>query len=91
MATNITASGATAVGLVDGIEIIPNKDLTGTITITNAGSTQYGTSSGTIGTITNPTAAGKTYRYTGLRTQGVISVNPSGTTDITVNRLGPGQ
>ena len=91
MSTHITASGAQEIGLADGIEIVPNKDLTGTITVTNAGSTQYGTSSGTIAVITNPTAAGKSYRFTGLRTQGVISINPSGTTDITVNRLGPGQ
>lgn len=91
MSTHITSSGAQEVGIVDGIEIVVNKDLTGTITVTNAGSTQYETTSGTVGIITNPTAAGKLFRFTGLRTQGIISVNPSGTVDLTINRIGPGQ
>lgn len=86
MATNITASGATDIGLARAIIIEVNKALTGTITTTAAGSTQYGTASSTIATVTNP-AVGDTYRYGGLHTQGHISINPSGTTDITVTKV----
>lgn len=86
MATYITASGATSIGQCNAILVQVNMALTGTITITNAGSTQYGTSSGTIAVITNPTV-GSEYRYGGLNTQGAISINPSGTTDITVTKL----
>ena len=86
MAQYITASGATSIGQANAILIQVNTALTGTITITNAGSTQYSTASGTIAVITNPTA-GATFRYGGLNQQGAISVNPSGTTDITVTKL----
>ncbi len=90
MALNITASGAVQVaGSTDGIQIQVNKTLSGTITVTTAGSTQTGTSSSTVATITNPTV-GDSYRYSGLRNQGIVSVNPSGTTDITVSQLAPG-
>lgn len=84
--TYITSSGAQAVGLADGILIQVNAALTGTLTVTYAGSTQYGTTSGTIAVITNPTV-GSQYKYSGLRTLGIISVNPNGSTDITVSRL----
>lgn len=86
MATNITASGATNIGKARAILIQVNKALTGTIAITTAGDTNYGTSSGTVATITNP-AVGDEYRYGGLHTQGNVSVNPSGTTDITVTKV----
>lgn len=86
MATYITASGATSIGLADNIIIQVNGALTGTITVTNGGSTQYGTASGTIAVITNPTV-GSQYKYGGLRGQGAISVNPSGSTDITVTKV----
>lgn len=87
MAKNITASGATVVAAEAGaIYIQVNAALTGTITVTAAGSTQYGTGSQTIATITNPTV-GSFFKYGGLKNQGAISVNPSTTTDITVTVL----
>lgn len=87
MAKNITGSGATIVASnASAIHITVNAALTGTITVTAAGSTQYGTASQTIATITNPTV-GNAYRYGGLTTQGAISVNPSTTCDITVSIL----
>lgn len=90
MALNITSSGAQAVADgSDAILIQVNGALTGTIAVTAAGSTQYGTSSSTIGTITNPTV-GLQFRYYGLRTQGKISVNPSAGCDITVSLISNG-
>lgn len=86
MALNITASGATSIGQANAILIQVNAALTGTITVTVDGSTQYGTSSGTVATITNPTV-GSTFRYGGLNTLGNVKVNPSTTTDITVSKL----
>lgn len=86
MSTNITSSGATSVGQARALLIECNAALTGTITVTAAGSTQYGTSSSTIGTITNPTV-GTAWRVGGLQTQGAISINPSGTTDLTVTKV----
>lgn len=86
MAVNITSSGATSIGLARAILIQVNLGFTGTLTITNAGSTQYGTSSGTIATITNP-ATGQEYRYGGLHGLGAISINPSTSTDISVSKL----
>lgn len=87
MPIHITGSGATDIGLARAILIQCNKDLTGTITVTNAGSTQYGTASGTIAIVTNPTAAGSPYKIRGLHTLGNISVNPSGSGDVTVSKL----
>lgn len=86
MSTNITASGAQSIGLARAILIECNVALTGSITVTAAGSTQYGTSSSTIGTITNPTV-GIPWRVGGLHTQGAISINPSTTTDLTVTKV----
>lgn len=86
MAQNITASGAQSIGLCKAILIQVNAALTGTITVTVAGSTQYGTSSATIATITNPTM-GATFRYGGLQNQGAVSINPSGSCDISVTKL----
>lgn len=83
---HITASGAQSIGLADCILITVNGALTGTITVTTAGSTQYGTPAGTVAVITNPTV-GSSFKYGGLRTQGVVSINPSATTDITVSFL----
>lgn len=87
MAKNITASGAQVIASNAGaIYIQVNAALTGTITVTAAGSTQYGTSSQTIATITNPTV-GTFYKYGGLHAQGAVSINPSTTCDITVTVL----
>lgn len=87
MAIHITASGAQNIGPARAIRIQNNKDLTGTITVTAAGSTQYGTSSSTVAVITNPTAVAAAYEYGGLHTQGDISINPSGTCDVTVTKI----
>lgn len=90
MGKNITASGATTVvTAADGIEIEVNLGYTGSLVVAVAGSTQYNTPAATIATITNP-VTGQRYTYRNLRTQGAISVNPSTTTDLTVNFLGPG-
>lgn len=87
MAKNITASGPAVVAAHAGAMLIQNnKALTGTITITTAGSTQYGTSAQTIATITDP-AVGNAFRYGGLAQQGAVSVNPSATCDISVTIL----
>lgn len=86
MAVNITASGAQSQGLCRALLIQVNAALTGTITITAAGSSQYGTSSSTIGTIMNPTV-GSQFKYGGLQNQGAISINPSTTCDISVTKL----
>lgn len=69
-----------------GILIQVNAALTGSIVVSVAGSTQYGTAAQTIATITNP-AVGNQYRYGGLFQQGAVSVNPSTTCDITVSIL----
>ena len=89
MALNITGSGATNIGFADGILISVNKALTGTIAVTTVASTIDGGAAQTIGTITNPTV-GEQHIYRGLRGQGTVAINPSGTTDITVSKLGPG-
>lgn len=86
MALNITSSGATSVGQARVIFIQCNAALTGTITITVAGSSEYNTGSATIGTISNPTV-GSQFRYGGLQQQGAISVNPNTTCDITVTKV----
>lgn len=86
MAQNITGSGATSIGLARAVLIQVNAALTGTITVTTAGSTTYGTSSATIGTITNPTV-GSQFRYGGLQNQGAVSINPSTSCDISITKL----
>lgn len=89
MAINITGSGATSVGLAKGILVQMNAALTGSVTITAAGSTQYGTAAQTLATITNPTV-GESHRIGGLHGQGAISINPSGSTDLTVTKINRG-
>lgn len=87
MAKYITASGAQSVGSqVGGLFIQVNAALTGTLTVTAAGSTQYGTAAQTIAIITNPTV-GSQFRYGGLHTYGTVSINPSTTCDITATIL----
>lgn len=87
MALNITAASATKIAKqASAILIQNNKALTGTITVTAAGSTQYGTSSSTIATITDP-AVGNVFRYGGLFGAGEITVTPSATCDVTVTVL----
>lgn len=86
MATNITGSGATSIGLARAIVLKFNAALTGSVTVTAAGSTQYGTIAQTFGIVTNP-VVGQTYQIGGLHGQGAISINPSGTTDLTVTKV----
>lgn len=75
----ITASGSTTVAKTcNGLLIQVNTALTCTITLAAGGTT--------FAVITDPTA-GSQFRYNGLRNQGAITVNPSGTTDITVSFL----
>lgn len=84
MAKNISIGTATDIAAQAGAIIIQvNAALTGTITVTTAGSTQYGTASATIATITNP-VVGNTFKYGGLAQAGKITVTPSTTCDITV-------
>lgn len=87
MAQNITSSGSTAVASnAYAILIQVNAALTGNIVVATSGSTQYGTSGGTVGTITNPTV-GSQFKYGGLNQQGYVTVNPSATCDISVTLL----
>lgn len=86
MSVNITGSGATSIGLARAIRITVNLGYTGTLTVTAAGSTQYGTAAQTIAIITNP-VTGQVYPYGGLHGQGAISINPSTTTDISVTKV----
>lgn len=86
MALNITTGTATNIGLARAILIQVNAALTGTIVISTAGSTQYGTVAQTIGTITNPTV-GQQYKYGGLHGQGAVTVTPSTTCDISVSKI----
>lgn len=86
MAQNLIATGANEVGRVRALLIQVNAALTGSFTVTQAGSTLYGTSSETVATITNPTV-GSTYKYGGLQAGGITSVNVSATCDITVTPL----
>ncbi len=85
MPVHITSSGATDIGLARAIKIQVNKALTGTITVTTAGSTLYGTAAQTIGISTDPGVV--LLQYGGLHGQGSVSVNPSATTDITVTKV----
>ncbi len=87
MAKNITASGSVTIATEAGAIIIQNnKALTGNIVVSVAGSTQYGTPAATIATITDP-AVGNIFKYGGLSKQGVVTVNPSATCDISVTVL----
>jgi hypothetical protein len=87
MAKNITTTAATTVATQAGAILIQvNAALTGTITVTVAGSTQYGTPAATIATITNPTV-GNIFKYGGLAQQGAVVVTASATCDITVTVL----
>jgi hypothetical protein len=75
----ITASGSqTVASAADGILVQVNSALTGTITLGVGGTT--------FAVITNP-VAGDQFRYNGLRNQGAITVNPSGSCNITVSFL----
>lgn len=75
MALHITASGAvTAAPACNRLLIQVNKALTGTITVQD--------NSADLAVITNP-AVGDRYEY--WRLDGPVTVNPSGTTDITVS------
>lgn len=87
MALNITTGSATDIAANAGAILIQvNKALTGNIVVATAASTQYGTATATIATITDPTV-GSVYRYGGLANQGKITVTPSTTCDITVTVL----
>lgn len=84
MAINITAGQATDIASQAGSILIQvNKALTGNIIVATAGSTQYGTTALTQGTITDP-GVGSRYYYGGLKNQGKVTVTPSTTTDISV-------
>lgn len=82
----ITTAATYPIGKQSAIYIQNNKALTGTITVSAAGDTQYGTAAQTIAVITNP-AVGDSYRYGGLHTYGIISVVNNATADITVTPL----
>ncbi len=87
MAKNITTGTATTIASnAQALLIQINAALTGSIVVAVGGSTQYGTSSATIATITNP-AVGNIFRYGGLAQQGVVTVTPSTNCDITVTVL----
>lgn len=75
----ITASGSQTVAAnANGLLVQCNTALTGTVTLAAGGTT--------FAVITNP-LAGNQFRYNGLRNAGAITVNPSGTTDLTVSFL----
>lgn len=79
MAKNITVSGAATVASdAEGLLIQVNAALTGNIVVQAGGVT--------IATITNPTV-GSQFKYGGLTKQGVLTVNPSASCDITVTIL----
>lgn len=88
MAVNILTATATTLGQADAVRILVNAAMTGTITTTAAGSTQYGTPASTLGVITNP-AAGQTYTYRRLRGAGAITITTSATCDLSAAKLGP--
>ena len=83
MAKNITGMGSQQVGIGQAILLQVNAALTGSIIVTVGGTALYGTVAQTIATITNP-AVGNLFKYGGLGQQGIISVNPSASCDITV-------
>lgn len=82
----ITTAATYPIGKQSAIFIQVNAALTGTITVSAAGDSQYGTSSQTIAVITNP-VVGSSFRYGGLHTYGIISVINNATGDITVTPL----
>ena len=87
MAKNLTAAAAATIATDAGAILIQNnKALTGNIVVAVAGSTQYNTPAATIATITDP-AVGNIFKYGGLAHQGIITVTPSATCDITVTVL----
>lgn len=86
MSTHLTVPSLTDIGQARAIFIQFNQALTGSVTVSTAGSTLYGTPSGTVAVITNPTV-GQPYRYGGLNGQGDISLSLSVTCDITVTKV----
>lgn len=82
---HITAGSAKNIGTQSAIIIQVNAALTGTLTITSAGSTQYNTAAQTIAVVTDPGVS--TLKYGGLHTYGDITITPSATTDITVTSV----
>lgn len=82
----ITTAAAYPVGKNSAIFVQVNAALTGTITVSAAGDSQYGTASQTIAIITNPTV-GSSYRYGGLHTYGIITVTNNADGNITVTPL----
>lgn len=82
----ITTAATYAIGVQSAIYIQNNKALTGTITVSAGGSTQYGTPAQTIAIITDP-GVGASFRYGGLHTYGAISVVNSADGNITVTPL----
>lgn len=86
MSTRIQVPSSTDIGPARAILIQFNQALTGSLAVTTAGSTQYGTAAGTVAIITNPTV-GQPYRYGGLMTQGDISLGLSATCDITITKV----
>lgn len=75
----ITSSGSTTVAkAANGILVQINKTAAGTITLAAGGATFA---------IIDTPLVGQSFRYNGLRGLGAITVNPSGTTDITVSFL----
>lgn len=86
MAINITASGAQSIGLAKAILIEVDLGYTGSLIVTAAGSSQYGTVSQTLATITNP-VTGQLLKYGGLHGQGAISINPSTATDLAITKV----
>lgn len=88
MAINMTTSTPLVIGLCDAVRIQVNAALTGTIVVATGGSTQYGTTGATLGTVTNP-GVGNIFTYRRLRGQGAVTITPSTTCDLTVAKLGP--
>lgn len=86
MAVHITTGSNDIAAQADGLFIQVNAALTGTLTVTTAGATQYGTAAGTVAVITNPTV-GSQFKYGGLRTQGKINVTANATCDATVSLI----
>lgn len=77
----ITSSGLqTVASAANGLLIQVSKALTTeTITVAAGGTT--------FDIITGPAVAGTQFRYNGLRNQGAITLNPSGTVSLTVSFL----
>lgn len=82
----ITTATSTNIGLQSAIYIQVNGALTGTITVTQAGSTQYGTASRTVAIITNP-GVGSSFRYGGLHSFGEVTIVNNADANITITSL----